>query len=258
MEIIFELAINVFIAAGGTALGFLYQRYRKYVRFRKFQRVFGRNVEQADDVSISVPLWMAMERSRSDQRFIKQDIFGNKEYLYGPSEMYNREDMIAAAFAINILGRYFPNQVNYVNDSEELAWNRRSIILIGAPTSNYHSRFALAQIGNDVLSDAVMFEEIDEAQHGSRCRLRHPKSGETWQSDHETDYGLVMRVRHPSQTDDENFVFFVAGIHAESTREAGRMFSEFWKTLDGEEAPNGLVFRMLRGVAGTGQIVFKF
>jgi len=258
MEILMEIGINVLIAGGGTALGFLYHRYRSFVRFRQFQKVFGRNVQESDDISISVPLWLAMERVRSDQRFVKQDIFGNKEYLYGPSEMYNREDMIAAAFVINVLGRHFPNQVNYVNDSEELAWNRRSVVLVGAPTSNYHARFALAQTEEEVLAKAVVFDEIDEGEHGSRCRLRYSQSGEIWQADDETDYGLVMRIRHPSQTDSHNFVFFVAGIHAESTREAGRIFSEYWQKLDDGKSPNGFVFRMLRGVAGTEQIVFEF
>lgn len=244
---------NIAVGAVGYGAKYSYDMLRIWYRYSRFRQIVGSGVKTEDNIIITVPLWRALDRPRHEKRFLKADYMEGREELYGPDEMFNRQDMIGAASVLTVLGNYFENNIGYANDSEHISWAGHSIFCVGAPTSNFHTKLALERgLPKD---RGVMFEDLDERVNFGRCCLVDRSSAQRWVSNEHDDYGVVMRLPNFSANAGQHYVFVVAGLHAESTQEAGRMLEKHWKLLGKKSAPNGIVFGMKTKVAGTGFLI---
>lgn len=264
------------LAAGVVAaLTFVISRAKGFWRGRTFRRIFGKGIKGSEDIVVSVPLWRAIPGDipgdRSKKRFEKAG-HPAPHFHYGPDEMYNRQDMFAAAHILNVLNTHLEKEVNYSNDYETPHWDQKTVVLIGAPSANEHVRYYLEELRqrrpNEVFPCFLVHDETDDASAGAR--IHDPKSGKEYRSDGKYDYGLVLRLPNVFSKNSNHFVFLIAGIHEWSTREAGRLFNARWNTL-GQESwrrrllrllqpwtwhepspPAGFIFRMNHGEQGRG------
>ena len=265
--------VKQLLAAGAAAgLGFALARGRHYLRMRKFRRVFGKQIRKGDDVVLSVPLWRAIPKSRAESRFMKIGPGGIELALYGPDQMYNRQDMFAAAHVLNVLNSHLANEVTYSNDAQSPHWDQKTLVLIGSPSSNFHARYYLDEHRerrpHDVFPFFCDITETDESR--ARACILDPRTGKEYRSDDKWDYGIVLRLPNVFSRRSDHFVFLVAGIHEWSTREAGRLFNGAWRTLEQQtwkrrllrwlqprkwrepSPPAGFIFQMSYGEDGIG------
>lgn len=244
-------------AVVGVILTVSWARGQEGIRFRRLRKAFGRRITSHRDVAISVPLWIALENSRLAVRFAKRDHLGAEEVYYGPDEMFNRNDMFATASVINLFGDFFSRPVLYINDRDEPAWADKAVVIIGAPVANFHSRrFCEDVMSNPGLAFMPRLIEVPEdSVTGARTMITIPSQGLEFQSSNEKDYGAVLRFANPYREEGEFYVFVVAGIHADSTQEAGRILREHWRDFCGKGIGKALVFEMERGRQMTGRIV---
>jgi hypothetical protein len=250
---------GITVAAGSATVGYGLRGLIGYIHARRFRRVFGHGVLRPDDLMISVPLWRALEGSRDVPRFLKADSFGHRAEFYGPSEMYNADDMVAAAYLLNIIGNHFSEPIMYTNDAMRADWNAKTVFILGSPTANYHARFYIdrfaAEKPNAMFPCFVDIKEDDVT--GARVGIKLPDKRELLLSSKEKDYGLVLRFPNFFATNRNFFVFLIAGIHAPSTREAARLLNELWNGCFRRGRVSGFVFEMDYMVDGTGRIVFE-
>jgi hypothetical protein len=244
------------VAAGSALAGYCLRGAVDYYRMNKFKKVFGAGVKKADNLMISVPLWRALKNDRKVPRFLKADSSGTRAEYYGPDEMYNVDDMGAAAHVINVIGNHFTEPVTYTNDSIEADWKAKSVIIIGSPTANYHAEFYLTQFeARGTGAKLPQFIKIDEDEvTGARAAIKIPGEKEPRFSSSEEDYGVVLKM--PNLYNREFNVFLIAGIHAPSTREAARFVRQLWYELLAKDVA-AIVFTMVSGKEGTGRIIYE-
>jgi hypothetical protein len=246
-EFAWSLAEKLLAGAVVAVLTLVFARGRQYLGMRKFKKIFGKGIANSDDVVLSVPLWSALPKSREEPRFAKIGPSGTELSLYGPDQMYNRQDMFAAAHVLNILNSHLDEEVTYSNDSQSPQWDQKTLILIGSPTSNFHARYYLdthvERRPQDVFPTSTEIAATDET--GARACIVDPKTGTEYRSDGKHDFGLVLRLANVFSSDPDHFVFLVAGIHEWSTREAGRLFNTRWRTI-GQTTPGRRLLRLLQ------------
>jgi hypothetical protein len=228
--------VKQLLAAGVVAgLTFLIARAKGFRRGRTFRRIFGKGIRNSEDIILSVPLWRAIPGNRSEKRFIKAGHPAPRLH-YGPDEMYNRQDMFAAAHVLNVLNTHLDKEVKYSNDYEKADWDQKTVVLIGAPSGNEHTRYYLDEHKQrrpkEVFPCFLEHNETDDTRAGAR--IHDPKSGKEYRSDEKYDFGLVLRLPNVFSKGSNHFVFVIAGIHEWSTREAGRLFNARWSTLGQE------------------------
>jgi hypothetical protein len=242
------------VIAAILTVGYFY--VLKNLRYRAFHSVFGYNVQDSNDIIITVPLWKALENTRTAPRFLKRQSHANYEELYGPSEMYSREDVVAAAHILSIIEKHLKKEVCYKNDSEEIIWGKGTIVIIGAPIANYHADCIINSDPIRKLNNIPAFIDCEENDE-TKCRsyIFNPLSNKKYISTDNRDYGMVIRFPNVFADSPGYYIFVVGGIHAESTRESGKMFNENWKKLSNKDGISGFIFEMSRGIPGTGRIV---
>jgi hypothetical protein len=244
---------GIFVASSSAIAGYALRSLVEYYRMRKFRKVFGSGVREPNDLMISVPLWQALEGDRRVNRFLKADASGTREEYYGPSEMYNADDMVAAAYVLNVIGNHFSQPVEYTNDKADAKWNQKTVIIIGSPAANYHARYYMERFGLSL----PHFEHIEEDNvTGARAVVKIPETGEVKRSGGGKDYGLIVRMPNLFCGNGEFFVFLVAGIHAASTREAARLLNKEWNRKFLKTSSAGIVFEMDHGKEGTGIVLY--
>jgi hypothetical protein len=261
MEIGFfgDFAKQFIVASGSIAAGYCMRSVVDLYHKRTFRRAFGQGVQRPTDIVISVPLWRALEHDRSVPRFLKADSFGARDEYYGPSEMYNVDDMGAAASVLSIIANYFPQQATYTNDAAQPDWNAKTVIIIGSPIANFHARrYIYRYMENHSIENIPSFEEIiEDSTTGARTVIRIPGKDEPKRSSIEKDYGLLLRLPNIFCADGKHFVFILAGIHAASTREAARLLRELWPTAFPRNGIASFVFEMEANMVGTGRIIHE-
>lgn len=261
--------ITSLLASGVFALGgFSWPKVERRYRLKRFRKTFGEDVQKAADIVVSVPLWRALPLKNRESRFLKAGAHNHHEELYGPDEMFNRQDMRSAAYVVNVFGNQFAQEVKYTNDSEELSWTSKTVVIIGAPVANLHGALILATIreriaskksdqdGKDILKNLPEFKDMKEDEKtGARSYIFDPVSGREFRASRATEYGMVLRIPNIFADPRRFFIFFVGGIHASSTREAGRLFNEHWTRLAKGATASGFIFEMAFEEPGTGHIV---
>lgn len=250
-----------FVASGiaGYALNHTLNFIKEKIKYRDLRACFGEVVHDADDIRLCVPLWTSKDVNRDETRYLKQDSFGYSEPLYGPNEVFNRNDVRATAYVVNLFGKYFSEQVEYTNDREPTDWNNKTVILIGGLIANLHARYYLDKKIPDLARKVAHFIEIEEtAESGQRCVIYDPLEKRRYASDDAVDYGVICRYENVFSAKGTSYVFVVGGIHEESTEEACLLLNRNWKEfrdLPGEAI--AIVFEMDRARAGTGRIILK-
>lgn len=269
-EALFWLLKNLPLIA---ILIWLWGHAKAFWRMRTFRKIFGKGIRNSDDIVVSVPLWRAIEGKRHIPRFET----AGRGALYGPDEMYNRQDMFAAAHVLNVLNTHLDKEVKYSNDWDTPDWDQKTLVLIGSSSANSHARYYLKvhaeRRPDDVFPCFLEFTGGETNELGALVCIHDRKSGKEYRSDNDWDYGLVLRLPNVLSKGSDHFVFLVAGIHEWSTREAGRLFNARWSTLGQEgrwrrflrlvrpwkwyepSPPAGFVFRMKPKVIGTGNIL---
>jgi hypothetical protein len=271
-----NIAVNVcssLIATGMCTLGgWAGYKYNEILQLHKFRKTFGKHVRNATDIVVSVPLWRARPLPNREPRFLKTGAHHQDEKLYGPDEMFNRQDMLAAAHILDVVGRRFPKEVQYTNDSKNLDWSRSTILTIGSPIANLHAELILKMIKSrdaqtpNGQGDSAMFTDlpvfrdiVENGETGARSFIYDPASRKEYRSSQGVDYGLVLRLPNIFAAPKRFFIFFIAGIHACSTREAAAMFRKEWENLARRgNRPSGFLFKMKFEMPGTGRILRKF
>jgi hypothetical protein len=246
IDFLLPLVKNLLGAGAAAALVYLAGRLRHYRRKKIFQRCFGSGVVTAKDVVMTVPLWCSIEGERKVPRFVKKSPGRTEQRHYGPDQMYNRQDMLAAAHVLSVLNSHFEEEVSYSNDGEIAIWDQKTVVLIGSPLVNFHGQDYLDKYKQERPNDLFPYflDRPERKQTGGDLEICDPRNGETYRSDDKNDYGLVLRLPNVFSKDATRHVFLIAGIHEWSTREAGRLFNAQWRTL-GEE---GLLRRLVRAV----------
>lgn len=254
-----DFAKSFVLASGSIVAGYCIRSGVEYYRMRKFRRAFGQGVKKPDDLMISVPLWRALEGDRSAARFLKADSFGTREEYYGPGEMYNVDDMGAAAFLLNVIGNHFSEPVAYTNDAARADWNARTVLVIGSPAANYHARYYMRKYleARNGLQIPHFVDIVEDNVTGARAAVKVPGREDLMMSSEQKDYGLILRIPNIFSPDGRFFVFLIAGIHAASTREAARLLKELWSESFPAKGVAAFVFEMEANMEGTGRIVHR-
>lgn len=256
MDILHEIIKTAIIALFSALFTLTWAYSTDAIKKRKFRKVFGRSVLTAQDVTVSVGLWQVSENNERRPRFIKGANAPFFKSLYGPNNVYSKEDIVASNHLLNITSSHFGERSIFINDLEPLSWDGSTILLIGNPLSNIHSGIFYKQI-NDVASFKVPeFIELDENdKNASRCLISDKISSREWRSDSDKDYGLILKAKNFLSSNKMFNIFLIAGIHAESTHEAGRLFAQNWRIFSSGKDIMWSVFEMLRDKPGTGKFI---
>lgn len=228
-----EITVGIVVAILGGIAGFFISRIGEAVRWIRFRAVFGKAITKADDIVLSVPLWLALPKSRDTARFQKSGLNQAQQQLYGPDQMFNRQDMIAAAHILSVLNNHFESEVHYSNDTAGTNWDQKTLILVGSPISNLHAvRYLESHMAKRPQDNFPYFKTMTEDETtGARGYIHDPSIGTDLRLDEKIDYGIVLRLPNIYSRSSNHYVFLVAGIDEWSTREAGRLFAEHWREI---------------------------
>lgn len=250
-----ETGAAVFAGLVGSAATVAWVKGQSAIRFRRLRKAFGRSISSHKDIMLSVPLWLGLTAPRSTHRYARRSFDGSEEVHHGPDEMFNRNDMFAAASIINLFGDFFSKPIVYVNDRDEPNWAKSSVIIIGAPVANFHARRLLGALTPEQRDRLPLFEAVPEDDKtGAKSRILVTISGREFSSNSQKDFGAVLRLSNP-YSPLESYIYIVAGIHAESTQEAARLLRDEWRLFCGSGNEKAFVFEMDRGRPMTGRIV---
>ena len=242
-----ELAIAVVF----FLVGYMVPRIRRRMDMSEFQKAFGDNVEKADDIFFSVPLWSLRERKRTVRRFRRIDPSGNSEEFYGPTNTFAREDVLGAVYVTEMMARRFKRPIRFVSDDHKIetdTWSKRSAIIVGSPIANYHARGVVRtheQFHEDDLY--LAFDRIEENEEsGAHTVIRDRSTGETFASSERDDYACVMRLSNRYGDESIGYVYLVGGIHAEGTQAAAIFLADCWRDFAHSDGPAAVLLHLQR------------
>ncbi len=246
-----SFAIELTIAGVFTLVGYMLPRVRRKVDMRKFQAAFGANVEIADDIFFSIPLWSLQERKRSINRFRRTDPGGLVEEFYGPTNTFAREDVLGAIYVSEMMARRFKRPLRFLSDNlkiESDTWSKRSAIIIGSPMANYHARGVVRTHERFHPEDLHLhFAEIDETDRtGARLTIRDKAADETFRSSDTDDYAYVVRLNNRYGDETQGYVYLVGGIHAEGTQAAAIFLADCWRVFSHTSGPASVLLHLQR------------
>lgn len=232
-------------------IGFLSSDVRKRMDMRTFQAAFGRNVQTADDIFFSVPLWSLQERKRTITRFRRIDPVGNAEDFYGPTNTFAREDVLGAVTVTEMMARRFKRPIRFASDDlrvETETWGKRSVIIIGSPVANYHARGVVRTHEQFHADDLFLsFDEITEDEKsGARTVLRDRATGEKFASSDTDDYACVMRLNNRYGDETVGYFYLIGGIHAEGTQAAAIYLADRWRVFAKNDGPAAVLLHLQR------------
>lgn len=247
-----NFVIELVIAIVFTGVGYMIHSARRRMDMRKFQRAFGRNVENADDIFFSIPLWSLQERKRTITRFRRIDPIGNAEDFYGPSNTFAREDVLGAVYVTEMMARRFKRPIRFMSDDFKIetdTWSKRSAIIVGSPIANYHARGVVRTHELFHPEDLfVRFDEIPEDdESGARSVLRDSQSGEVFASGGADDYASILRLNNRYGDESMGYVYLIGGIHAEGTQAAAIFLADCWRVFASSDGPAAVLLHLQRG-----------
>jgi hypothetical protein len=235
-------------------LGWLVQRYRQQQRFKAFCHVFGQVVENPENVIISLPLWKVKEASRDSTRFRKVGFDGLAEEYYGPDDTIAFDDLEASARIAAILAEFYPNPVNYVLDNDtDLNTIGKTVILLGSPNANTHTRQIIDQIKQPYLE---FIDQTTDEKNVVNLAIKDKLNNQIYDSSGIWKYSLVLRLPNPLSPDASYFV--VAGTHAIGTLAAATYMKNHWDEFQKAKSIAGVLLKMPRSDIAHHLVVKKF
>ncbi len=234
-------------AAIVSLLGLTWAWLRNWLRLATVRRAFGRNVHRHDAVFVSLPLWTLLEGSRDVPRFRRT--FRDVDHdLYGPSEMYARDDIQGARQISDVFARIFREQVPFQPDVYSVDFEARTAILVGAYLANFDARTVRDQYERDWPDDLpLQFVDIEETpETGAAYVIRDKATGVVYASDEHFEYAYIMRVPNNLGTFRGAYIFFLAGIHAAGTEAASLYFAKHWKRFARRQGPAFVLLKLPR------------
>ncbi len=235
-------------------LGWLVQRYRQQKRFKAFCQVFGQVVENPQNVIISLPLWKVKEASRDSTRFRKEGFDGLAEEYYGPDDTIAFDDLEASARIAAILAEFYPNPVTYVLDNDkDLDTKEKTVILLGSPAANTHTRLIMNQIEQPYL--AFIDQSLDK-NVANNFAIQDKVNNQIYDSSGIWKYSLVLRLPNPTSPNASYFV--IAGTHAMGTLAAATYLKNHWDEFQEAETIAGVLLKMPRSDIAHHLVAKKF
>ena len=227
--------------------------------------VFGRGVSSPEGVIMSLGKWKTIPNVNRSCRFTKVTRNGYEEH-YGPDDMVNVYDMRAAFFIDNVFAKNFRRSpIKHAFDDEEIDFREKTAILIGSQLANKHVNQLMEELERSKVIDRLpfSFERIEE-NSDSKAKLIIVNHIENcvYESSDDYEYGMIMRLQNIYCGNCAHYIFVVAGMHQESTEEAGFIFPTVWERFAGDGKFKAIVFKMERengqGRKKSGRIVDSY
>ncbi len=260
---IYSIFVNWGVIITTVPIGYAIRRFKEDIPVIKLRKAFGTIIKDGRGINISLPIWEAIRKERSEFRFLRNGPDGESEKYYGPDVMINKNDMIAAKYVNDIfVDKFRHSPVAYVYDTDKPYLNDTTFIVIGSPKANFHVRYFLDYYPDSSIKSAAnpvlpyKFVDIEESEAtGAKVKILKTIDGKLFESDEHKDYGIVMRIINMHGKYKSNYIFIIAGIHETSTAEAGYMLKSHWKKFVGHAPVKGFLFEMKRGHEYTGKII---
>ncbi|MBD3230241.1 MAG: hypothetical protein GF329_18830 [Candidatus Lokiarchaeota archaeon] len=209
--------------------------------FDIFCKVFGKVVENSDNLVISIPLWRVKEAPRDTYRFRKIGIDGKEEKYYGPSDLVAFADLEAVNQISSFISKFYSDPVQFKLDNDKnFKIFGKTIIVIGSTVSNSLTR----KILNSNKHLPFCFEEQEETlEHPAALCIKDNKSKILYDCSWEWQYSMVMRIPNKPM----GYFFIVAGPHAEGTLGAALFLKSNWKKFENAQSIAAILLEMPRG-----------
>ena len=211
----------------------------KYFASRQFKHAFGFVVSKKEcRLFFSLPFWtLVVGNKYNDIRFLKSSPRKNSksdcEKMYGPTDTYSADDIMAKEELLAVTNMFNVPTPKTLNDNESLNFKDKSIIMIGSPVANFHSRrFLKTSDDGDVRAQEIPFSFVINENETDVLPKSYVISNNSNRKYGEVrslncDYAIVLRIPNPEC--DEGYIYFVAAPAAEGTLGAAEYLKENWK-----------------------------